>query len=478
MGACALTLACLTPNLSSLGQHAQRPLNMNPNIAAGAYRNQYPTYAVPTRTVLPGGGGAAFLQQQQANHRTPAQNMIHQPSPGFMQQRGSSTYAFNSGLGQPQPSLQSHANPQQQQLHQQQQQQQQQTNGTVNSLPPHLSQRSITPGLAPSVSSNSEAGLDPNDFPALGSSTVPNNNTNAANAANSATSYASQAGATSIAPMNASSANAGSQGRDLTADDFPALGGGGGGGQQGLPTSQQAQETSQQPPGLNGFHQNEQQQQQQSQQRQNVISALGSGMVQQSGTPGMLNLGAARAAYQLGQSEAEKRVSLYVSFFFLFFLGFCHYIYVPALLIDLSSCRRCSLAFFPSSFWAHGNARIISHRSLIRQLRPHGTRQTQIPQAIHNLSITHPQLPLHNNLLKRMALTLRHRLLHLHKMHHLPLPRQRWALRQVFLYRVGQTSLIHNNSLHTPMVRRILKRRLSRSSSALQIDGVFSALWP
>lgn len=269
--------------------------------------------------MLQGGGYVPGLQPN--NHRTPSQQtqtqtMLAQPTPGFMQQRGQSSFAFGGGLGHSQSatSLQQQQPPQPPS-----QQQQQQTNGTSNSLPPHLSQ---TPslGTAPSVSSASE-GFDPNDFPALGS--TPANNTssssNGGNAAGSvATSYASQAGtgvplggaggsvsgAGTIGGGTGGSVNA-NQTRDFTPDDFPALGGQSQASLQ--PTA--TQENHSHPPGLNGFQHTDHSQQQQH--RQNLLGALTGVMPQ--GTPGMLNLGPAQARnvhpgfQQQVQTEAEKQ---------------------------------------------------------------------------------------------------------------------------------------------------------------------------
>lgn len=110
----------------------------------------------------------------------------------------------------------------------------------VRPFPPHLAQNAAPSlGTAPSVSSQSEVGLDPNDFPALGA--TPANNSSAASSGNTA-SYATQAGT----GAGASGAQAGNgaavnQPRDFTAEDFPALGG------QSQATPQQAQQAQQIP---------------------------------------------------------------------------------------------------------------------------------------------------------------------------------------------------------------------------------------
>ena len=276
--------------------------------------------------VLQGGGYVPGLQQN--NHRTPAQqaqaqSMVPQPTPTFIQQRGQSSFAFAGGLGQHQPST-----PLQQQQQQQlpSQQQQHQTNGTSNTLLPHLAQ---TPslGTAPSTSSASEVGLDPNDFPALGSTPANNNNSTNGNNGNSGgsatTSYASQAGtgvplggaggtvagAGGISGAVGAAGNA-SQSRDFTPDDFPALGGQTQ-NQSSASHPPQNQDNHPHPPGLNGFQHTDHSQQH----RQNLLGALG-GVPQ--GTPGMLNLGPTQTrnvhpGFQQGQTEVEKqqqRVSL------------------------------------------------------------------------------------------------------------------------------------------------------------------------
>ena len=161
-------------------------------------------------------------------------------------------------------------------------------------------------------------GLDPNDFPALGSAptNVNSNNSNSSSGAG-ATSYATQAGTGVLLGGTGGGAMGGSgtggQTRDFTPDDFPALRG-------QSQTTQQTRDLSNHsstpdlshPPGLNGFQQSEQQQQQL---RQNLLS----GGLQQ-GTPGMLNLGPTpprnvHPGFQQAPTEAEKqqRVSLLIS---------------------------------------------------------------------------------------------------------------------------------------------------------------------
>lgn len=295
------------------GQPQQRPPNLTANPALSAqYRAPY-QYGVPPRNVnvLQTGGFSPGIQT--SNHRTQTQqpqpqSLVPQQQTPFIQPRGQSSFAFGGGLGQHQPTSTI---------------QQQQTNGTSNSMPPHLSQ---TPSLgAPSVSSASEVGLDPNDFPALGSTSANNNNSSSNNnGANVATSYASQAG-TGIAvgsggaggsgAIGGTGAGATSQPRDFTADDFPALGGQSQQQGQAQSSQNQTQDNHSHPPGLNGFQHTDHAQQQQ-QHRQNLLGALTGGVQQQ--TPGMLNIGLAQTrnvhpGFQQGNTEAEKQQQQRVS---------------------------------------------------------------------------------------------------------------------------------------------------------------------
>jgi CCR4-NOT transcription complex subunit 2 len=241
--------------------------------------------------VLQGGGYVPGIPN---NHRTPTQPsqgpMVSQPTQ-FLPQRGQNNYGFNGGLGQHQANAL-----------------QQQVNGASNSLPPHLQ----TPNLpsAQAVSSTTEVGLDPNDFPALGSTSANNNNGNGNNngSGGSTTSYASQAGTGvglgSGASIGGAAAGAANQQRDFTPDDFPALG-----GQTQTQTTQDGSHSH--PPGLNGFPQHSEHSQQQ-QHRQNLLGALSGGLPQ--GTPGMLNLSPAQARtvhpgfqQQHQHTDAEKQ---------------------------------------------------------------------------------------------------------------------------------------------------------------------------
>lgn len=225
-------------------------------------------------------------------HRT-QQNIVPQPSPNFIQQRGQSGFPFAGGIQQQSQASSQHT-PQTvltHATHQQQQSQTQQSSATTPGLPPHLGQNAA-PSLttAPSVSSASEVGLDPNDFPALGSTPTSLNTPSTTNA----TSYASQAGTGTGAIGNGAQAGTGQ--RDFTADDFPALGGSGQQTQQSLPSA-----TDGHPPGLNGLRQNSDASHQQS-----LLGALTGGGQQQ---PGLLNLGPQARNPANFQSEAEKRVS-------------------------------------------------------------------------------------------------------------------------------------------------------------------------
>ncbi|KAG6888408.1 hypothetical protein C0995_008412 [Termitomyces sp. Mi166 len=227
--------------------------------------------------------------------------MVSQSTPGFIQQRNQTSFPFGGSLGQHQSSTTLQQQQQQSSSHQQQH-----TNTGSASLPPHLAQ---TPNLAnaQSVSSTSDVGLDPNDFPALGSTTANNTSTasNGATVGSSATSYASQAG-TALGGAGAGSLGGSSnQARDFTPDDFPALGG----RSQTPGTNGQGQTTGQEnqshPPGLNGFQHSDPSQQQH---RQNLLGALGGNL--QPGTPGMLNLGQSRnvhPGFQQGQTDTEKQ---------------------------------------------------------------------------------------------------------------------------------------------------------------------------
>jgi CCR4-NOT transcription complex subunit 2 len=258
--------------------------------------------------------GAGYVPSlQPTSHRTATQQsqvQTHTPQPTATfnpSSRGQSSFAFGaSTLVQHQPS----GVLQQQQSLLPSQQQQQQTNGTTNAMSSLHAQTSNSE-TAPSVASTSDVGLDPNDFPALGSAPANVNSSNSNNGSGpGATSYATQAGTgvllggTGGGSMGASAT--GGQARDFTPDDFPALGG-------QTQTTQQTRDPSNHsstpdlshPPGLNGFQPPEQQQV-----RQNLMGAQSGGL--QQGTPGMLNLGPTQPrnihpGFQQAQTDAEKQ---------------------------------------------------------------------------------------------------------------------------------------------------------------------------
>ena len=291
----------------SLGQPQQRPPNLTANPAlTSQFRPSYPSYGMPPRNVLQGGGGFVTGLQpnshRAATQQSQPQSLTPQPTQGFGQPRGQSSFAFGGGLGQHPPSsvLQQQPLPSQQQSL---------SNGTQNMA--SLLGQSSGLGGAPSVSSASEVGLDPNDFPALGSAPAnPNpSNSNNGGATGATTSYASQAGTgvllggtgnTGGAIGNSTTVN---QTRDFTPDDFPALGGQSQGTQQNRDPQTSTQESLSHPPGLNGFQPSEQQL------RQNLLGAHSVGLPQS--TPGMLSLGPTQSrsvhpGFQ-GQTEAEKQ---------------------------------------------------------------------------------------------------------------------------------------------------------------------------
>ncbi|KAI0088606.1 hypothetical protein BDY19DRAFT_906609 [Irpex rosettiformis] len=268
-----------------VGQPPQRPPSLGPNPALGGafQRGPYPTFGMPPRNVMPG-------FQTLPNHRA-QQNIVPQPSPNFIQQRGQSAFPFGGGIQQQSQASSQHT--QQTALsHATHQQQPLPPSATTPSLPPHLSQNAA-PSLttAPSVSSASEAGLDHSEFPALGSTPTSLNTPSTTNA----TSYASQAGTGTGAGAIGNGVQSGAVQRDFTADDFPALGGSGPG-----QTSQNVQSTADgHPPGLNGFRQNNDAAHQQS-----LLGALSGGAQQQ---PGLLNLSGQARNQATFQSEADKR---------------------------------------------------------------------------------------------------------------------------------------------------------------------------
>lgn len=217
------------------------------------------------------------------SHR--AQGIVPQPTPNYIQRsQQNSGYPFPAGLAGQTQQQQQHPPLQ----HPQPSQQPQQPTNSSNLFPPN----STTPNLGTnhSTSSASEV-LDPNDFPALGSTPATNSTSNQTSVTqNSTTSYATQASGTTVT----ASGNAPGGTTGLTEEDFPALGG-----------SQTTQQTSQNqsqhhdpphPPGLNGFTEQNH--------RPGIISGITPGTQQ----PGVLNVGQQRL-HQF-QSEADKRVSL------------------------------------------------------------------------------------------------------------------------------------------------------------------------
>ncbi|KAI0671151.1 hypothetical protein C8Q78DRAFT_841125 [Trametes maxima] len=273
------------------GQPPQRPPSLAPNpTLGGPFRGPYPGYGIPQRNVTP---GYPILPTQRT--------VVPQPSPNFLQQRGQSNFPYNAGNLQQQQQAQSPAQlASQTTLPHAAHQQQTQGAGANPSLPPHIAQNAAPSlGTAPSVSSQSEVGLDPNDFPALG--TTPANNAGAAANANT-TSYATQAGTGAGGAAQAGNGVGGNQPRDFTADDFPALGG----QSQATIAQQQAQQAQQtpaegHPPGLNGFQHADQQH------RQNLLGSL-TGAAQGQQQPGLLNLGQqARSVHPGFQSDADKQ---------------------------------------------------------------------------------------------------------------------------------------------------------------------------
>ncbi|KAL5482331.1 CDC36 [Sanghuangporus weigelae] len=231
-------------------------------------------------------------------HRTGAgaagQSMVL-PSPSFLQQRGQAGFPFGNALGQPQQNQQQsqHQHPASQvtsllgQQLQQQQQNQQNASSVVGSAS-HLPNPSLTTtGQMNQSSPNEGAGLDPNDFPALGSGTGTTLNASSNSPATTlASSYASQAG-TGLTPgtgANGQGAASGSaQTREFTPDDFPALGGQPTSTTQTSQNQPSSQDTSH-PPGLNGFE------------------------TRQTMPPGLLNLSAVQRGLAVA-SDADKRAA-------------------------------------------------------------------------------------------------------------------------------------------------------------------------
>ena len=262
--------------------------------------------------------GAGYVPSlQPSSHRTASQQsqvQTHTPQPAtFNSLRGQSSFAFGAST-----LVQHQSSGVLQQPSQQQQQQslQQQTNGTTNTMTSLLAQTSNSVP-APSVASTSDVGLDPNDFPALGSAPANVNSSSSNNGSSAgATSYATQAGTGVLLGGGGAlgTSATGGQTRDFTPDDFPALGGQSQTMQQTRdPSNHSSTPDLSHPPGLNGFQQSDQQQQQL---RQNILGAQSGGL--QQGTPGMLNLGPTQPrnvhpGLQQAPTDAEKqRVGLFI----------------------------------------------------------------------------------------------------------------------------------------------------------------------
>ncbi|KAJ7465216.1 NOT2 family protein [Mycena latifolia] len=208
------------------GQPQQRPPaqqqpqyrpNPQPNAPQNAPTNPaYPPYGMPPRNVLPGAG---YLPQ-----RVPLASPFMQPRATNGANNGGAAANFPFGLAH--AGLPPHLQQQQQQQAQQQQQQ-------------HSA-----------LASGAEAALDPNDFPALGAppnppgtSTNPNAN-NPTGTPQSTSSYASAGSAPQAAPAHSHAHPPPS--RDLTQDDFPAL------GENAPPSNNSAANNAGGPPGLFG----------------------------------------------------------------------------------------------------------------------------------------------------------------------------------------------------------------------------------
>ena len=260
-------------------------------------------------SIQPNSHRTATQQSQVQTHTSQPTAAFNPPS------RGQSSFAFGaSTLVQHQPSgvLQ-----QQQSLPSQQQQQP--TNGTTNAMSSLHAQTSSS-GPAPSVASTSDVGLDPNDFPALGSAPANVNSSNSNNGSGAgATSYATQAGTGVLLGGTGGgsiTSGTGGQTRDFNPDDFPALGGQTQSTQQTRdPSNHSSTPDLSHPPGLNGFQPSEQQQL-----RQNVLGPQSGGL--QQGTPGMLNLGPTQPrnihpGFQQAPTDAEKqqRVRFFIPLF-------------------------------------------------------------------------------------------------------------------------------------------------------------------
>jgi len=170
-------------------------------------------------------------------HRPPS---ILPQTPSFMPRGGGTTSYFPQSAVMGNATIQPSPNPQlsslqQQQTQQQQLQQQQQQSNQNNGISHHLTATSTggngTSTNPSTTSSTSDTGLDPNDFPALGSVSGPQQSSMSSTPAGSLlSSYASQAG-TAIGGgpgplgIGGNNTNGTAATRDFGPDDFPALGG-------------------------------------------------------------------------------------------------------------------------------------------------------------------------------------------------------------------------------------------------------------
>ncbi|KAL5524236.1 CDC36 [Sanghuangporus sanghuang] len=284
-----------------IGQPPQRPPNLGPTQGLGGpFRAPFPpasAFGLPSRNPLQTQGFPGMPNAHRTGAGAAGQSMVL-PSPSFLQQRGQAGFPFGNALGQPQQNQQQsqHQHPASQvtsllgqQLQQQQQQQSQQNASSVIGSASHLPNPSLTTttGQVNQSSPNEGAGLDPNDFPALGSGTGTTMNASTNSPATTlASSYASQAG-TGLTPgtgANGQGAASGSaQTREFTPDDFPALGGQPTSTTQSSQNQPSSQDTSH-PPGLNGFE------------------------TRQTMPPGLLNLSAAQRGLAAAP-DADKRAA-------------------------------------------------------------------------------------------------------------------------------------------------------------------------
>ncbi|KAF7297580.1 NOT2 family protein [Mycena kentingensis (nom. inval.)] len=159
-------------------QPQYRPNPQTQAVPPNTGSNAYPPYGMPQRTVLPGTG---YLPQ-----RVPLGTPSFIPRSTNGATNGAAPGSFPFALG---------------------------------ALPPHIQQQQQQHSLAAS----SEAALDPNDFPALGAPQASPANQSATPATGTTQSTSSSYASAGSAPTPAGTHPS----RDLTQDDFPALGGDG-----------------------------------------------------------------------------------------------------------------------------------------------------------------------------------------------------------------------------------------------------------